>query len=99
MAWEFASQAGGMVITRKNKHASLKLEQVCMLILKVEVCNIPMWVKFHRVPITAFTEDGLSVIVTKIGTQLMLDTYTSAMYTVYKPMFKEIHPGRACLIM
>nr|GEV53764.1 hypothetical protein [Tanacetum cinerariifolium]GEY72334.1 hypothetical protein [Tanacetum cinerariifolium] len=29
-------------------------------IMKEDVCNIPVWVKFHDVLITAFTEDGAS---------------------------------------
>ncbi|GJX79681.1 hypothetical protein Tco_0327830 [Tanacetum coccineum] len=33
-------------------------------------------VKFHGVPMTAFNEDGLSVIATKLGTPVMLDSYT-----------------------
>ncbi|GKA96171.1 retrotransposon protein, putative, ty1-copia subclass [Tanacetum coccineum] len=48
-------------------------------LLKEDVGNIPIWVKLHGVPITAFSEDGLSVIVTKLGTLLMLDSYTSDM--------------------
>ncbi|GKA75542.1 hypothetical protein Tco_0781920, partial [Tanacetum coccineum] len=36
-------------------------------------------VKFHGVPITAFSEDGLSIIATKLGISLMLDSYTSDM--------------------
>ncbi|GKE45948.1 retrotransposon protein, putative, ty1-copia subclass, partial [Tanacetum coccineum] len=38
-----------------------------------------VWVKLHGVPVTAFNEDGLSAIVTKLGTPLMLDSYTSDM--------------------
>ncbi|GJZ12656.1 hypothetical protein Tco_0547886 [Tanacetum coccineum] len=38
-----------------------------------------VWVKLHAVPVTAFNEDGLSAIVTKLGTPLMLDSYTSDM--------------------
>ncbi|GKC62668.1 hypothetical protein Tco_1095266, partial [Tanacetum coccineum] len=37
------------------------------------------WVKLHGVPVIAFSEDGLSVIATKLGTPLMLDSYTSDM--------------------
>ncbi|GJT60832.1 zinc knuckle CX2CX4HX4C containing protein [Tanacetum coccineum] len=48
-------------------------------IMKDDVFNIPVWVKFHDVPITAFTEDGLSVIATKLSNPLMLDSYTAAM--------------------
>ncbi|GJX70367.1 retrotransposon protein, putative, ty1-copia subclass [Tanacetum coccineum] len=36
-------------------------------------------VKLHGVPVTAFSDDGLSAIATKLGTPLMLDSYTSDM--------------------
>ncbi|GJU70299.1 U5 small nuclear ribonucleoprotein helicase [Tanacetum coccineum] len=49
--------------------------------MKEDVCNIPVWVKFHDVPITVFTQDGLSAIATKLGKSLMLDSYTAAMCT------------------
>nr|GFA99588.1 hypothetical protein [Tanacetum cinerariifolium] len=48
-------------------------------LLKEDVSIVPVWVKLHGVPITAFSEDGLSVIATKLGTPLMLDSYTSDM--------------------
>ncbi|GKA83006.1 zinc finger, CCHC-type containing protein, partial [Tanacetum coccineum] len=48
-------------------------------LLKEDVSIVPVWVKFHGVPITAFSEDGLSAIATKLGTRLMLDSYTSDM--------------------
>ncbi|GKE46649.1 putative reverse transcriptase domain-containing protein, partial [Tanacetum coccineum] len=38
-----------------------------------------VWVKLHGVPVTAFSEDGLSAIATKPGTPLILDSYTSDM--------------------
>ncbi|GJR42208.1 reverse transcriptase domain-containing protein [Tanacetum coccineum] len=44
-----------------------------------DVSTIPVWVKLHGVPVTAFSDDGLSVIATKLGTPLMLDSYTSDM--------------------
>ncbi|GJU05523.1 hypothetical protein Tco_1121953 [Tanacetum coccineum] len=44
-----------------------------------DVGNVPLWVKLHGVPVTAFSEDGLSAIATKLGTPLMLDSYTSYM--------------------
>ncbi|GKG02637.1 putative reverse transcriptase domain-containing protein, partial [Tanacetum coccineum] len=49
-------------------------------LLKEDVSTVPVWVKLHGVPVTAFSEDGLSVIATKLGTPLMLDSYTSDMY-------------------
>ncbi|GJU13534.1 proteasome subunit alpha type-5 [Tanacetum coccineum] len=48
-------------------------------ILKEDVGNVPVWVKLHSVPIMAFCKDDLSAIATKLGTLLMLDTYTSDM--------------------
>ncbi|GKC31593.1 reverse transcriptase domain-containing protein, partial [Tanacetum coccineum] len=52
-------------------------------IIKEDVCNISVGVKFHDIPIIVFTEDGLSVIATKLGNPLMLDSYTVAMCTNY----------------
>ncbi|GKA22234.1 kinase-like domain, phloem protein 2-like protein [Tanacetum coccineum] len=48
-------------------------------LLKEDVSTVPIWVKIHGVPVTAFSGDGLSVIATKLGTPLMLDSYTSDM--------------------
>nr|GEW42160.1 hypothetical protein [Tanacetum cinerariifolium] len=39
-----------------------------MNLLKEDVGNVLVWVKLHGVPVTAFGEDGLSVIATKIDT-------------------------------
>ncbi|GKB88864.1 Myb domain protein 4r1 [Tanacetum coccineum] len=44
-----------------------------------DVGNVPVWVKLHDVPATAFCEDELSAIAIKLGTPLMLDSYTSDM--------------------
>ncbi|GJR45181.1 RNA-directed DNA polymerase, eukaryota, reverse transcriptase zinc-binding domain protein [Tanacetum coccineum] len=33
---------------------------------KEDVHSVPVWVKFHGVPITVFSEDGLSIIATKL---------------------------------
>ncbi|GKC89077.1 protein LAZ1 [Tanacetum coccineum] len=43
------------------------------------VTRIPVWVKFHKVPVVAYSEDGLSLLATQFGTPIMLDTFTSAM--------------------
>ncbi|GKB90771.1 hypothetical protein Tco_0963043 [Tanacetum coccineum] len=48
---------------------------------KDELTTVPVWVKFHYVPIPAFKADGLSVIATKLGTPLMLDSYTGSICT------------------
>ncbi|GJR55963.1 hypothetical protein Tco_1406484 [Tanacetum coccineum] len=48
-------------------------------LLKEDVGNVLVLVKFHGVPMTAFSKDDLSVIATKLDTHLMLDSYTSDM--------------------
>ncbi|GJW05303.1 ribonuclease H-like domain, reverse transcriptase, RNA-dependent DNA polymerase [Tanacetum coccineum] len=50
-------------------------------LLKEDVGNVIVWVKLHGVPVTAFSEDGLSAIATKIGTPIMLDSYTADIET------------------
>nr|GEW54801.1 reverse transcriptase domain-containing protein [Tanacetum cinerariifolium] len=49
-------------------------------LLKEDVGNVPIWVKLYVVHVTAFSEDGLSAIATKLGSPLMLDSYTSDIY-------------------
>ncbi|GJQ99022.1 retrovirus-related pol polyprotein from transposon TNT 1-94 [Tanacetum coccineum] len=46
-------------------------------LLKEDVSTVPVWVKLHGVPVTTFSKDSLSAIATKLGTLLMLDSYTS----------------------
>ncbi|GJU72077.1 hypothetical protein Tco_1263482 [Tanacetum coccineum] len=46
---------------------------------KDKVTKVPVWVKMHRVPTVAYSEDGLSLIGSQIGKPIMLDAFTSAM--------------------
>ncbi|GKC97153.1 putative reverse transcriptase domain-containing protein [Tanacetum coccineum] len=48
-------------------------------LLKEDVSTVPVWVKLHGVPVTAFSKDGLSAIATKLDIPLMLNSYTSEM--------------------
>ncbi|XP_022037240.1 uncharacterized protein LOC110939954 [Helianthus annuus] len=48
---------------------------------KEELKKIPVWVKMHDVPLAAYTEDGLSLIASKIGVPKVLDNETSKMCT------------------
>nr|GEV79342.1 hypothetical protein [Tanacetum cinerariifolium] len=48
-------------------------------LLKEDVGSVLVWVKLYGVLVTVFSEDGLSVIATKLGTPMMLDSYTSDM--------------------
>nr|GEY05343.1 hypothetical protein [Tanacetum cinerariifolium] len=43
------------------------------------VTKVPVWVKFHNVPLVAYSKDGLSLIATQVGKPLMLDAYTCSM--------------------
>nr|GEY18900.1 hypothetical protein [Tanacetum cinerariifolium] len=55
----------------------LLTQQLNENLLKEDVSTVPVWVKLHGVPVMAFSNDGLSAIATKLGTPLMLDSYTS----------------------
>ncbi|GJU48746.1 putative retrotransposon gag domain, aspartic peptidase domain protein [Tanacetum coccineum] len=46
-----------------------------MHLKKDEITMASVWVKLHNVPIVAFSEVGLSLITTKLGRPIMLDTY------------------------
>ncbi|GKG27764.1 putative reverse transcriptase domain-containing protein, partial [Tanacetum coccineum] len=60
----------------RNNPLILKKWNPDVNLLKEDVGNIPVWVKLYGVPLTAFSEDGLSAITIKLGTLLMLDSYT-----------------------
>ncbi|XP_022003087.1 uncharacterized protein LOC110900507 [Helianthus annuus] len=59
-------------IILKEWSASVKLE-------KEDIQAIPVWVKMHDVPLAAYTEDGISLVASKIGVPKMLDSYTATM--------------------
>nr|GEU91782.1 hypothetical protein [Tanacetum cinerariifolium] len=40
-------------------------------VAKEDIKSVPFWAKFYDAPVTAFTKDGLSAIVTKLGAPLM----------------------------
>ncbi|GKC35981.1 putative reverse transcriptase domain-containing protein, partial [Tanacetum coccineum] len=63
----------------RNNPLILKKWNPDLNLFKKDVGNVPVWVKLHGVHMTAFSDDGLSVIATKLGTPLMLDSYTSNM--------------------
>ncbi|GJW14965.1 zinc knuckle CX2CX4HX4C containing protein [Tanacetum coccineum] len=48
-----------------------------------DLTKVPVWVKLHNVPMVAFTSDGFSIIATKLGNPIMLDSYTSFMCMKY----------------
>ncbi|GJW75377.1 ribonuclease H-like domain-containing protein [Tanacetum coccineum] len=70
----FANTAYGFFLEKRMAYPI-----VANYVRNKDVGNIPIWVKLHGVHVTAFSEDGLSVIATKHSTPLMLDSYTSDM--------------------
>ncbi|GKE59532.1 hypothetical protein Tco_1498717 [Tanacetum coccineum] len=46
---------------------------------KDKVTKVPVWVKLYKVTIMAYCEDGLSLIATKVGKPVMIDSFTSNM--------------------
>ncbi|KAJ0615176.1 hypothetical protein HanIR_Chr02g0071041 [Helianthus annuus] len=64
----------------RNVPIILKEWSPSVTVEKEDITSIPMWVKMHDVPLAAFTEDGLSLIASKIGTPKMLDSFTATMY-------------------
>nr|GEU87318.1 hypothetical protein [Tanacetum cinerariifolium] len=60
--------------------ADMKMWNPYVILQKEDVVNVQVWVKLYGVPMMVFSNDSLSVIATKIGTFLMLDSYTSDMY-------------------
>nr|GEW06344.1 hypothetical protein [Tanacetum cinerariifolium] len=68
-----------LVVVTYNNPLILKKWHPDENLLMKDVSSVSVWVKLYGVPVTAFSEDGLSAIATKLGTPLMLDFYTSDM--------------------
>nr|GEZ26051.1 hypothetical protein [Tanacetum cinerariifolium] len=57
-------------------------------IMKKDVSNIPVWVKFHDVPMTVSTDDGLSAIATKLAmVELKVDVELRDTIVIVVPKF------------
>ncbi|GJY02678.1 reverse transcriptase domain-containing protein [Tanacetum coccineum] len=56
----------------RNNPLILKKWNPDVNLMNEDVGNVPVWVKLHGVPVTAFSKDGLSAIATKLG-QAMLE--------------------------
>ncbi|GJR47060.1 protein LAZ1 [Tanacetum coccineum] len=50
-----------------------------MSLSRDKVTKVPVWVKVHKIPIVAYSKDGLSIIATQLGKPVMLDAFTNAM--------------------
>nr|GEW93025.1 hypothetical protein [Tanacetum cinerariifolium] len=52
-----------------------------LTLTKDVVTKVLVWTKIHKVPVVAYSEDGLSLIASQIGKPIMLDAFTSDMCT------------------
>ncbi|GJS13135.1 hypothetical protein Tco_0407607, partial [Tanacetum coccineum] len=48
-------------------------------LIRDEITKVPVWIKLRKIPLVAYSEDGLSLIATQIGKPIMLDAFTSSM--------------------
>nr|XP_043630013.1 uncharacterized protein LOC122601309 [Erigeron canadensis] len=48
-------------------------------LVKGDMTNVPVWIKLYDVPLVAYTKDGLSMLASKLGRPVLLDSYTSHM--------------------
>jgi hypothetical protein len=46
---------------------------------KEDIKDVAVWVKFHDVPLAAYSADGLSTMASLIGKPRALDDYTTSM--------------------
>ncbi|XP_022030699.1 uncharacterized protein LOC110931622 [Helianthus annuus] len=83
--FKFADQAGMQkVLTEgpwiiRSQPLFLEVWSPSLKLEKKEVKTVQVWVKFHEVPLAAYTEDGLSLIATTIGVPKALDSFTTSM--------------------
>ncbi|XP_022030437.1 uncharacterized protein LOC110931348 [Helianthus annuus] len=83
--FKFADHAGMMNALNegpwiiRSQPLFLELWSPSVKLEKKEVKKVQVWVKFHEVPIAAYTEDGLSLIATTIGEPKALDSFTTSM--------------------
>ncbi|KAJ0887512.1 hypothetical protein HanRHA438_Chr09g0391641 [Helianthus annuus] len=83
--FKFADQAGMQKVLTKgpwiirSQPLFLEVWSPSIKLEKREVKKVQVWVKFHEVPLAAYTEDGLSLITTTIGEPKALDSFTTSM--------------------
>ncbi|KAJ0762611.1 putative transcription factor interactor and regulator CCHC(Zn) family [Helianthus annuus] len=63
----------------RNKPTFLNIWSPSNTLTKEEFKKVAVWVKFHDVPLVAYSDDGLSMLASKIGSPVRLDSYTMDM--------------------
>jgi hypothetical protein len=65
---------GGPWLVR-NKPIFLNVWSPASKLKKEDIQQVAVWVKFHDVPLAAYSDDGLSMMAKKVGKPKLLDTY------------------------
>ncbi|GJT97092.1 cytokinin dehydrogenase 3-like protein [Tanacetum coccineum] len=76
---QFINSAYSFFLGKRVAYLVFSFEDGLDAMLEHDVGRVSVIVKFHGVPMMAFSENGLSIIANKLGTSLMLDSYTSDM--------------------
>nr|GFA11258.1 hypothetical protein [Tanacetum cinerariifolium] len=63
-----------LILNVWSPNTIMKKDEITMAPAWDEITMAPAWVKLHNVPIVAYSEAGLSLIATQLGSPLMLDT-------------------------
>nr|GEU57428.1 reverse transcriptase domain-containing protein [Tanacetum cinerariifolium] len=74
-----AGRNGNTILRSCLKATQIRNIEGKMLGKDDKVTKVPVWVKIHKVPVVAYSEDGLSIMATLISKPIMLDAFTSAM--------------------
>ncbi|KAK9050762.1 hypothetical protein SSX86_030268 [Deinandra increscens subsp. villosa] len=83
--FRFADHKGMMEVLEggpwliRNRPIFLNIWTPTARLKKEDIQQLAVWVKFHDVPLAAYSADGLSMLATKVGTPKLLDSYTEAM--------------------
>ncbi|GJR49563.1 zinc finger, CCHC-type containing protein [Tanacetum coccineum] len=83
----------------RNNPLILKKWNPDVNLLKEDVGNVPVWIKLYSVPVTAFSEDGLNAIATKLVAMPKLDECPKNIdLDVVKNMKKSSQTPRGVLV-
>ncbi|XP_021979876.1 uncharacterized protein LOC110876000 [Helianthus annuus] len=63
----------------RNKPMFLNIWSPTNTLKKEELKKVAVWVKLHDVPLVAYSADGLSMLASKIGSPVRVDSYTTDM--------------------
>jgi len=83
--FKFADKKGMMEVLEggpwliRSKPIFLNTWSPSSTLRKEDIKKAAVWVKLHDVPLAAYTDDGLSMLASKIGTPKLLDSYTTSM--------------------